>query len=209
MLTRSSLNPQADKYKQTQLTLKVMEKRLYRDEQNKMLGGVCAGLAEYFDMDITVMRLIFAFAIFVGGFGLGTYLILWIVIPRKTYNPFTKPSDPTTVNYIVPPIPPMDPNQPYVPVAPKKSNGGVVVGTILIVMGGLFLLHEFDFFDFWEIHRFWPVILVALGIGLIATGQRSKPWDNHDWNNTTPGNDAAKADTTTDNSTTSDNNPTV
>jgi len=186
-----------------------MEKRLYRDEQNKMLGGVCAGLAEYFDMDITVMRLLFAFTFLLMGVGLGTYIILWIVIPRKTYNPFTKPSDPSTVNYIVPPIPPIDPNQPFVPVTPKRSNSGVIVGMVLIIMGSLFLLHEFDFFNFWELHRFWPLVIVVLGIALIVTGQRRKPWDHHDWNQTTTGNDAAKTDTTTDNSTNNDNNPTA
>lgn len=186
-----------------------MEKRLYRDEQNKMLGGVCAGLAEYFDMDITVMRLIFAFAFFIMGVGLIPYIILWVVLPRKTYNPFTKPSDPSTVNYIVPPIPPADPNQPFVPIAPKRSNGGVIVGAILIIMGSLFLLHEFDFFDYWELHRFWPLVLVVLGLALIVTGQQRKPWDHHDWNQTTTGNDAAKTDTTTDNSTNNDNTPTA
>jgi len=190
-----------------------MNKTLYRDDQNKMLGGVCAGLAEYFDMDITVMRLIFAFAFFIMGVGLIPYIILWIVLPRKTYNPFTKPSDPSTVNYIVPPITPVDPNKPFVPVTPKRSNGGVIVGAILIVMGTLFLLHEFDFFDYWEIHRFWPVVLVVLGLALIVTGQQRKPWHHHDWNETTTGTDPVKQDETTgaatDNSTTNDNTPTA
>src|ERR1700761_8255708 len=98
-----------------------MNKRLYRDDQNKMLGGVCAGLAEYFDIDITVMRLLFAFAFILAGVGFVPYIILWIVLPRKTYNPFTKPSDPSTVNYIVPPIKPIDPAEPFVPVQPKRS----------------------------------------------------------------------------------------
>jgi len=185
-----------------------MEKRLYRDEQNKMLGGVCAGLAEYFDTDTTVIRLLFAFGVILAGVGFVPYIILWIVLPRKTYNPFTKPSDPSTVNYIVPPITPIDPSQPFVPVAPKRSNGGVIVGAILIVLGSLFLLHEFDFFDYWELHRFWPVVLVLVGLALIVSGQRSKPWDHHDWNNPVVENDPAKTETTTDNSTTNDN-PTV
>jgi phage shock protein C len=189
-----------------------MNKTLYRDDQNKMLGGVCAGLAEYFDIDTTVMRLLFAFGVILAGVGFVPYIILWIVLPRKTYNPFTKPSDPSTVNYIVPPIQPVDPNQPFVPVQPKRSNGGVIVGAVLIVMGSLFLLHEFDFFDYWDLHRFWPVVLVVLGLVLIVTGQQRKPWDHHDWNQTTTTTetDAAKTDTTatTDNSTTTDTSTT-
>lgn len=161
-----------------------MEKKLYKDDQNKMIGGVCAGLAQYFDMDVTVLRLLFAFAFFIMGVGGGTYIILWIVLPRRTYNPFTTPSDPATVNYIVPPIPPIspvNPNQPFTPVPQKKSNGGIIVGLILILLGGVFLLHQFDFFSFWEIHRFWPLVLVAIGIALIVSGQQKKPWDHQDW----------------------------
>jgi phage shock protein C len=184
-----------------------MEKKLYRDEQNKVFGGVCSGLAEYFDMDTTVVRLLFAFGFFIMGVGLVPYIILWVVLPRKTYNPFTKPSDPSTVNYIVPPI---IPGQPFTPAPPKRSNGGVIFGFILILLGGVFLLHEFDFISFWEIHRFWPVVLVGLGIALIVAGQQKKPWDHQDWHQTTTDNDPLKPGNTTDNSTNdNDNNPTV
>ena len=78
-----------------------MNKKLYRDEYHKVLGGVCSGLAEYFDMDPTIVRLLFAFTFFIMGVGLGTYIILWIVLPRKNYpyNNFNNP----TVDYTVPP----------------------------------------------------------------------------------------------------------
>lgn len=78
-----------------------MNKKLYRNEYQKVLGGVCSGLAEYFDMDVTIVRLLFAFTFFVMGVGLGTYIILWIVLPRKgyMYNNFNNP----TVDYTVPP----------------------------------------------------------------------------------------------------------
>jgi phage shock protein PspC (stress-responsive transcriptional regulator) len=185
-----------------------MEKKLYRDEQNKMVGGVCAGLAQYLDMDVTVVRLLFAFAFFVAGVGGGTYIILWIVLPRKTYNPFTTPSDPATVNYIVPPVIPVNPGQPFTPVPQKRSNGGIIVGLVLILMGAVFLLHQLDLFSFWELHRFWPVLLVGVGIALIVSGQRKKPWEHHDWNNVNqtkaPESDALKTDNSTN-----DNNPTV
>src|ERR1700744_6198116 len=78
-----------------------MEKRLYKDRHNKVLGGVCSGLAEYFDMDVTIVRLLFAFTFFVMGVGFGTYIILWIVLPRKGY-PYNTYNNPT-VDYTVPP----------------------------------------------------------------------------------------------------------
>jgi len=178
-----------------------MEKKLYRNPYNKVIGGVCSGLAEYFDTDVTVVRLLFAFAFFIMGVGLLPYIILWIVLPKKYYNPFITPSDPATVNYIVPPV---IPGEPFVTTPPRKSNGAMVIGIILILMGTAFLLHEFDFISFWEIHRFWPVALVAAGIALIVSGQQKKTWDNADWHQA----DKKDEPFTTTNSV-NDNNPTV
>jgi phage shock protein PspC (stress-responsive transcriptional regulator) len=59
------------------------QKRLYRDENNKVLGGVCSGLAHYFNMDITLVRIIFLILFFSFGFGLIPYIILWIVVPNS------------------------------------------------------------------------------------------------------------------------------
>lgn len=56
-------------------------KRLYRDPDDKYIGGVCGGLGAYFQVDPTWMRLLFIIGIF-AGFGILLYIILWIVIPR-------------------------------------------------------------------------------------------------------------------------------
>jgi phage shock protein C len=56
-------------------------KRLMRSSTDKKIGGVCAGLAEYFDMDPTLVRVIWLLAIFFAGTGLLIYIILWIVLP--------------------------------------------------------------------------------------------------------------------------------
>ena len=59
-----------------------MEKKLYKSSKNKKIDGVCAGMAEYFDIDPTLVRLGFALlACFVGG-GLIAYIVCAIVIPR-------------------------------------------------------------------------------------------------------------------------------
>jgi len=173
-----------------------MEKKLYRDEHNKIIGGVCAGLAEYFSMDITVMRLIFAFAFFIWGVGFIPYIILWIVLPKKFYGPFTTPADRTTVDYIVPPVTPVNPvtpTTPFTPMPPKKqtNTGGIIVGFILIFIGGVALLHQYNIFFFWHLHHwFFPVILVALGISLIVKGQQKHPWEHAGWHETDTKKDA-------------------
>ena len=59
-----------------------MEKKLYRNTSNKMLAGVCSGLAEYINIDPTVIRLIRAL-IGLTGAGILAYLIAAIVIPEK------------------------------------------------------------------------------------------------------------------------------
>ena len=58
-------------------------KRLYRDENNKLLGGVCSGLANYFNIDIVIVRIVFIILFFSFGVGLIPYIILWIAAPSS------------------------------------------------------------------------------------------------------------------------------
>ena len=60
-----------------------MEKKLYKSNQNKMLDGVCGGIAEYFGIDPTVVRLIWALFSLMGGCGILAYIIAAIIIPRN------------------------------------------------------------------------------------------------------------------------------
>lgn len=68
-------------------------KKLYRSSTDVMLGGVCAGLADFFNMDPTIMRLIFVVLFLSGTLGLWVYIILWIVIPIEPTG-YAKPSRP-------------------------------------------------------------------------------------------------------------------
>jgi len=58
-------------------------KRLYRSGKERILGGVCGGIAEYFNADPTIVRLIWI--LFALGFGMGIifYIIAWIIVPRN------------------------------------------------------------------------------------------------------------------------------
>lgn len=56
-------------------------KKLYRSRKDRMIAGICGGLAEYFGIDPTWMRLIFILLFFLGGSALIIYLILWIIVP--------------------------------------------------------------------------------------------------------------------------------
>lgn len=59
---------------------------LFRDTDNRMLGGVASGLAEYMGWDVTVTRLFFVFCLFAVQGSVLAYLLAWIIVPSK-YNP--------------------------------------------------------------------------------------------------------------------------
>ena len=59
-------------------------KRLYRSVDDRMIAGVCAGIADYFDVDPTLIRLLFVFGFFATGSGLfWAYLIMMIIVPES------------------------------------------------------------------------------------------------------------------------------
>ena len=63
-----------------------MEKKLYRSNTNKKIAGVCAGLAEYLNIDPTIVRLIWALVSLCAGAGLLAYIVCALIIPEKSDN---------------------------------------------------------------------------------------------------------------------------
>jgi phage shock protein C len=73
-----------------------MDTKLQRSRSDKMIAGVCAGLAQYFGVDATIIRLVFALLFFVTHSAiLPVYLILWVIMPQEPapeaprYDPYT------------------------------------------------------------------------------------------------------------------------
>jgi phage shock protein PspC (stress-responsive transcriptional regulator) len=121
-----------------------MNQRLYRSTERKIIGGVCGGLGEYFNIDPTWLRLAFVILALIKGLGLILYIIGWVVIPRH----------------------PVGEEAPAKP-APAKSGTAhsLLPGIILIAIGVLFLLYEsFWWFDFEYV---WPVVLIVIGGALL------------------------------------------
>tara|TARA_B100001027_G_scaffold66644_1_gene45443 strand:- start:246 stop:428 length:183 start_codon:yes stop_codon:yes gene_type:complete len=58
-------------------------KRVFRDSFNGILGGVCSGLGEYFEIDPVIFRLLFIVFFFMFGGGIFIYLIAWLIIPDR------------------------------------------------------------------------------------------------------------------------------
>ena len=60
-----------------------MAKRLYRSRTDRKIWGICGGLAQYFDVDPVIVRVLFLVSIFLGTLGIWAYLIMWIVVPKE------------------------------------------------------------------------------------------------------------------------------
>jgi phage shock protein C len=61
----------------------IARKRLVRPRQGRKAAGVCLGFAEYFDLDVTLVRIVWAVVAVCGGFGLLAYVAAWIVMPEE------------------------------------------------------------------------------------------------------------------------------
>lgn len=59
------------------------KKKLYRSQENRLLFGVCAGLAKYFNMDPVIMRLIFVVLALIEGLGIVIYIVMFIAVPKE------------------------------------------------------------------------------------------------------------------------------
>lgn len=66
-------------------------RQLARSESDRRIAGVCGGIAEYFDIDPTIVRIIFVLAALFGGPGLLVYIVLWIVLPKGSPRPAEAP----------------------------------------------------------------------------------------------------------------------
>ncbi len=62
-----------------------MEKKLYRSQSQRMIGGVAGGLAEYFNIDVSLVRLLWILSLFLVGGGILAYIIAWVIIPEERF----------------------------------------------------------------------------------------------------------------------------
>ncbi len=145
-------------------------KRLYRSRQNRMLGGVCGGIAEYFNIDPVIVRIIAVAFFFMGGSALLAYILGLIIIPNEPFDLAAGEKQAHTPGTAPTPAP--------VQVA-RNSNDTMplVLGIVLIFIGVIFLLHNIPFFNpfywrAWHFARnfFWPSLLIAFGVYVIARG---------------------------------------
>ncbi len=148
-----------------------MRDKLYRSRRVKVLGGVAGGLAQYFNIDPIIVRILFVVFTLMHGMGLVIYIILWIVIPEEPFEIAygVKNEEPKTEgqNAEASSI-----NFDGIPTEAKKSGSGrIIAGTILIALGLIFFADRFiPSFDFRDI---LPIMFVLLG-GLLIWNSLKK-----------------------------------
>ncbi len=157
-----------------------MEKKLYRSRTDRMIWGVCGGLAKYFGIDATIIRLIAILLIFAGGFGIVAYLILAIVVPLEG----SKAAEPReaareNVEEIGETVVLVGKELKSTFIAKPESEEGMarqhrrnILGVILIILGVISLIGSFNLFWWLNWVKLWPLIIVAIGIFIIVSGRR-------------------------------------
>ena len=139
-----------------------MENRLYRSESDKKIAGVCGGIAEYFGIDPTIIRLLWLISIAVYGTGLLIYIVAAIIMPKREY---TNARPGSNGNF--------DKNN------GQKSNmfgrgfnqeeGRKFFGYALIIVGAILFSKRFIFLSWLSFRFLFPIVLIVLGIFILSS----------------------------------------
>ncbi len=134
-------------------------KRLYRSRQHRIIAGVCGGVADYFNLDPVIVRILWIIFTLAGGGGLLTYIAALFIMEN---NPHEEPPEKE---------------------ASHPSNHRAFWGVVLIVVGLVFMFSSFRWFLFPFFHIRWEIvlasILIALGVVVVfySASKKEKPVD--------------------------------
>jgi phage shock protein C len=137
---------------------KTVYSRLYRSEKNKIVAGICGGIGEYFNFDPTIIRLVFVLVTIFGGGGVLIYLVLWLVVPSESY--------------------PGKNNNEHIKRGLEEikekarslshDDSRFLIGIIVLIFGVMLLLGNFGFWNYFDLGRLWPLLLVIAGFVMLS-----------------------------------------
>jgi phage shock protein C len=159
-----------------------MNRRLYRCRHDQRIAGVASGVAEFFDLDPSLVRVLWVLSVFFGGIGLLLYIALAIIVPLEpeggpmsdadpggqAAGPGAEASAPSPIGWRSAPLG-------HRHVARGPGNGTTFIGLVLILFGGLALVDTL--LPAWaDGGRFlWPAFILGIGAILVATAVRRRP----------------------------------
>ena len=137
-------------------------KKLRKSGTDKYILGVCGGIAEYFGIDVTIVRVLWVISIFMGGFGFVAYVVAALLMPKAEDEVEESAKEKED----------------------KTGSLRYVIGGILLILGILFVFKQFRYIDVarhgWDIFRYahfpwdliWPLALIALAIYVVIKGPK-------------------------------------
>lgn len=160
-----------------------MKSRLERSTTNRVIGGVCGGIAEYLAVDPTLVRVVFVVTAFLtAGLGVLAYIVLLVLMPQPGHPaPFTSAPPPATPTDMTArmdaestPTAPMTvaPVDPAIHAA-EAERRRMAFGYILIAVGVAFLLSNAGVFRFVQWQFLWPLVLIGIGVLFLVQRVRS------------------------------------
>ncbi len=154
-----------------------MNRRLYRCRHDQRIAGVASGVAEYFDLDPSLVRVLWVVSVFFGGIGLLLYIAMAIIVPVEPEEG-SVPAGAAGEASAPPPTGWQPAPAGHRHAARRAGNGTTFVGIVLILFGGLALVDTL--LPAWaDGGRFlWPAFILGIGALLVATAMRSRPTES-------------------------------
>jgi phage shock protein C len=146
----------------------IMTKRLYRSRNNRVIAGVAAGIADYFDIDPIIVRLLFVVLAIGQGSGVLAYIIGWIIIPEESVSEgeskksvSAAPTEEKTKTNLA-------------PLSQSTEEEGekprYYLGVVFILIGAILVIQNVFGFNIWRL--IVPLVLVCIGLSIIARNMR-------------------------------------
>lgn len=139
-----------------------MSKQLYRSQDNKVIGGVCGGLADYFDVDPVIVRLLCVLLFFMKAVGVIAYIVCMIIIPEAPYGYYNKKDTAYEGDYTSEYT--YDNNN-----TRNNDKNKLILGIGLIAFGAFVFARRF--FYWLDFTNFGGIILVLAGLYIIVNGR--------------------------------------
>lgn len=129
-----------------------MTNKLQRTRKDNVIAGVCGGIARYLNIDVVIVRIIWVISSLLGGFGIGTYIICAIIIPKEKEDYQVESND----------------YEEYLDDEEKNDRSKQYLGLAFIVIGAMMSFNII--FPNFEFKFFWPLVLIVGGILLLNRG---------------------------------------
>ncbi|MCG2768061.1 MAG: PspC domain-containing protein [Anaerolineae bacterium] len=148
-----------------------MNKRLYRSDTDKMIGGVCSGLGEYLGIDPTIVRIFFVLLGLADGFGGLIYLVLWLVLPPagQTETTSLEQTIRAGTDEIAERARALGGELREASGRPHPQTN-LIIGGVLVLFGALFLIRNLDitWLRWLNFGMLWPALLIVAGVVLLT-----------------------------------------